>query len=67
VCYYKRWMICYLMRVKNVDDTRSIDDGKRDRQNIEGVSHNYRQSWTQYNLQQSIDPRNKKRALHNSC
>jgi hypothetical protein len=30
VCYYKRWTICYLMRVRNVDDTRSIDDGKRD-------------------------------------
>jgi hypothetical protein len=44
VCYYKRWIICYLMRVRNVDDTRSIDDGKRDRQKIEGVSHNYRQS-----------------------
>jgi hypothetical protein len=44
VCYYKRWTICYLMRVRNVDDTRSIDDGKRDRQKIEGVSHNYRQS-----------------------
>ncbi len=43
VCYYKRWMICYLLRVRNVDDTRSIDDGKRDRQKI-GVSHNYRQS-----------------------
>ncbi len=41
VCYYKRWMICYLMRVRNVDDTRSIDDGKRDRQKIKGVSHNY--------------------------
>jgi hypothetical protein len=44
VCYYKRWMICHLMRVRNVDDTRNIDDGKRDRQKIEGVSHNYRQS-----------------------
>jgi hypothetical protein len=44
VCYYKRWIICYLVRVRNVDDTRSIDDGKRDRQKIEGVSHNYRQS-----------------------
>jgi hypothetical protein len=60
-------MICYLMRVRNVHDTRSIDDGKRDRQKIEGVSHNYRQSWTQYSLQQSIDPGNKNRALHNSC
>jgi hypothetical protein len=30
VCYYKRWMICYLMRVRNVDDMRNIDDGKRD-------------------------------------
>jgi len=44
VCYYKRWMICYLNVVRNVDDTRSINDGKRDRQKIEGVSHNYRQS-----------------------
>ncbi len=44
VRYYKRWMICYLMQVRNVDDTRSIDDGKRDRQKIEGVSHNYWQS-----------------------
>jgi hypothetical protein len=43
VRYYKRWMICYLMQVRNVNDTRSIDDGKRDRQKI-GVSHNYWQS-----------------------
>jgi hypothetical protein len=31
VCYYKMWMIYYLMRVRNVDDTRNINDGKRDR------------------------------------
>jgi hypothetical protein len=40
VCYFKRWMICYLMRVRNVDDTRSIDNGKHDWQKIERVSHN---------------------------
>jgi len=35
VCYYKRWMICYLMRVRNADDMRSIGDGKCDWQKIE--------------------------------
>ncbi len=63
-----RWGVgfAYLMWVRNVDDWRSIDNRKCDRQKIEGVSHYCRQPRTQYSLQQSIDRWNKKRTLHHS-